>query len=561
MRRDLPALSRSVYDVAVVGGGIYGICALHEAARRGYSACLLERGDFMGATSSNSLKTIHGGLRYLQHGDIGRMRESIRERARLLRAAPHLVRPLAFVLPTYGYGLRGKPLMRAALMLNDAIGFDRSAGVIPERAIPRGRVIGRDEIRSLVPGLDDPGLTGAAVWYDCQVANTERLALAYLHSSVAAGADCANHVEATGLLMQNGRVGGVTVRDRLSGDCFEVRARAVVNAAGPWVDRLLRDLPAAATPTRFHTSKAFNLVTRQLYAGHAVGFRVPTGFTDTDALLNKGDRLFFVVPWKNLSLIGTRHLPYTGDPDQFQITEDDIERFLGEINAACPDVGLTRQDVVGVLGGMLPETPRADTGEVQLVKHSRVYDHSAEGAPGLISVVGVKWTTARAAGEESVDAVEARLRPGTAPRRPQEQPLAGGEMENLERFMRVEEAGRPPGVSPAAMLHLLENYGTTTRDILAYVRQEPALGRQVSDGSPVIAAEVVFGVEQEMAGQLADVVLRRTQLAAAGHPGRDALHRCAELMGSRLEWSIQRSEVEVDRTDSALRGTAAIPST
>jgi glycerol-3-phosphate dehydrogenase len=335
----------------------------------------------------------------------------------------------------------------------------------------------------------------------------------------------------------------------------------VVNAAGPWVDRLLREVPGASIPRRFHASKAFNLVTRQLYAGHAVGFRVPTGFTDTDALLNKGDRLFFVVPWKHLSLIGTRHLPYTGDPDRFQITEDDVERFLGEINAACPGAELTRQDVVGVLGGMLPETPRADSSEVQLVKHSRVYDHSAEGAAGLVSVVGVKWTTARAAGEESVDAAEAHLHPGAAPRRPPEQPLAGGGIENLERFFDVEVAGRPLSVSLSSMRHLLENYGTTTREVLAYVHQDPALGRQVSEGSPVVAAEVVFGVEQEMARQLSDVVLRRTQLAAAGHPGREALLRCAELMSARLTWSVQRSEVEIDRTDSALRGTTAVPST
>ena len=562
MRRDLHSLSRSSYDVAVVGGGIHGICALHEAARRGLSACLIERGDFVGATSSNSLKTIHGGLRYLQHADFGRMRESIRERARLLRIAPHLVRPLAFVLPTRGHGLHSKPVMRAALLLNDVIGFDRSAGVIPGRVIPRGRVIGRAEIAALVPGLDVARgeLTGGAVWYDCQVTNTERLAFAYLHSAVAAGGVCANYVEATGLLLKDGRVLGVKAKDALGGDRFEIRARAVVNAAGPWVDRLLRELPAASATRRFHTSKAFNLVTRRLHASHAVGFRVPTAFSDSDAMFNKGDRLFFVVPWKQFSLIGTRHLPYRGDPDQFAVTEADVELFLAEINAACPAAGLTRADVVAVLGGMLPETPRARSGEVQLVKHSSIHDHSADGAQGLFSVVGVKWTTARATGAKALDAVEAQLRPGAERRRAPEAPLYGGEIEDLERFFQLEEAQRPASVSPASMRHLLENYGTTAREVLAYVRRDPELGRELGEGSPVIAAEAVFAVEHEMAQRLSDVAQRRTELSVGGHPGREALGRCAELMGSHLAWGRQRCEAEVDRADAALRGPADVHS-
>ncbi|HEY8258896.1 MAG TPA: glycerol-3-phosphate dehydrogenase/oxidase [Gemmatimonadales bacterium] len=554
----MPTLSRTTFDVAVIGGGIYGICALHEAARRGLSACLLERGDFVGATSSNSLKTIHGGLRYLQHADVGRMRESIRERARLLRVAPHLVRPLPFVLPTYGYGLHSRRVMQTALFLNDMIGFDRSAGAMSSRQIPRGRVIGAADIGKMVPGLDTRRLSGGAIWYDCQVSNTERLALSYLHSAVEAGADCANYVEVTGLLLERGRVQGVAARDRVTGDALEVRARTVVNAAGPWVDRMLKELPPPVSARRFHLSKAFNLVTRRLYGDQAIGFTVPTAFRDADALLNKGDRLFFVVPWKHFSLIGTRHLPYTGDADDFRITEDDIELFLEEINAACPGVDLARHDVIGVLGGMLPEEPRPGSSEVQLVKHSKVCDHASEGVEGLVSIVGVKWTTSRAAAEAAVDVVESRLHPGRPPSRPEEVPVRGGDIEDLDRFIRTEEAGRPAAVSPASMRHLLENYGTTARDILGYVHREPELGQPVGDGSPVIGAEVAFGVEQEMAHHLSDVVSRRTQLAAGGHPGRETLVRCADLMGTRLGWSRQRIETELDRTDSMLRGTTPV---
>ena len=550
MKRDPAALARSMYDLAVVGGGIYGICAAYEAARRGLTVCLVERSDFVSATSSNSLKTVHGGLRYLQHGDLRRMRESIRERAMLLRTAPHLVRPLPFVIPTYGYGLRSKAVMRTALIMNDMIGFDRSAGVRAERRIPPGRVIGREEVRAMVPDLDSRGLTGGAVWYDCQIANTERLALAYLRGAVECGAVCVNYVEATGLLLRDGQVLGLQARDDLTGEAFEIQARMVLNASGPWADRLLRSIPGARGVRRFYPSKAMNLVTRRLFGEHAIGFTVPTEFRDSDALLNKGSRLFFVVPWKQFSLIGTRHFAGDGDPDDFRITEDEIAVFLGEINTACPSAGLSREDVLAVLGGILPEVPRPGRHEVQLVKHSRLYDHSSEGASGLISAVGVKWTTARLTAEEAVDLVERRLRPDGSPRRPGERLLPGAEPEDLAGSPAPKEVAA--SVGPGVMRHLQGNYGSTAREVLDYVRADPTLGVELVGGSPVIGAEVVFGVEREMAQRLDDVVLRRTELAAGGHPGSEGLRRCAELMGSVLRWSPEHREAEIARTEAML---------
>jgi glycerol-3-phosphate dehydrogenase len=552
MRRDLAALADRPWDVAVVGGGIYGICAVREAVRRGFTACLIERGDFVGATSSNSLKVLHGGLRYLQHADLGRMRESIRERRLMLRLAPHLVRPLPFVLPTQGHGLRGREVMRVALALNDLIGLDRSAGALPSHRIPRGRVMGRERVRSLVPGLTVPGLTGAAVWFDCQVADTERLAFAFLHSADAAGAACANYVEAVRLLHGGGAVRGVEARDRLGGEQFEVRARTVVNTTGPWLDRLPPVAPETARPRRFHHSKALNLVTRQLLPACAVGFSVPAAFTDSDALIDKGSRVFFVVPWKQFSLIGTRHLPYRGGPDEFRVTEEDVVAFLAEINLAWPGAGLDRGDVLAVLGGMLPEVPRAPTGEVQLLKHSQVFDHAADGAPGLFSTLGVKWTTSRRAAELALDLVESRLRPGRGASRPPETWLPGGEMDDVERFIGAGMAARPEGVAPDSMRHLLQTYGTDTPEVLARVRQRPGLAQAVGPRSPVIGAEVLHGIEREMAQHLEDVVLRRTALAAGGHPGRAALLRCAELMGEALCWTADRRFLELERTEQAL---------
>jgi glycerol-3-phosphate dehydrogenase len=375
---------------------------------------------------------------------------------------------------------------------------------------------------------------------------------------VESGAHCVNYAEATGLLQRDGRVHGLEAQDRLTGDVFDIQARMVLNAAGPWVDRLLRTIPGTRGVSRFHPSKAMNLVTRRLFGEHAIGFTVPTEFRDSDALLNKGTRLFFVVPWKQFSLIGTRHFAGDGDPDDFRITEDEIAVFLGEINTACPSAGLSRKDVLSVLGGILPEVPRPGPHEVQLVKHSRLYDHSSEGAVGLISAVGVKWTTARLTAEQAVDLVERRLRPDGSARRPQERLLPGGDLGDLAGSPAPKQA--PASVGPGVMRHLLGNYGSIAREVLDYVRADPSLGVELVAGSPVIGAEVVFGVEREMAQRLEDVVLRRTELAAGGHPGAAGLRRCAELMGSVLRWSPEHCEAEIARTEAMLSQRVAVAS-
>ncbi len=200
VKRDLGALAGRRHDLAIVGGGIYGVCAAWEAARRGLSVCLLERGDFGGATSSQSLKVVHGGLRYLQHADLRRFREGVAERRSFLELAPHLVDPLPFLIPTYGRGLRSREAMALALLVNDVLSVGRNPRGDPSKRIPRGRVLRRGAVLDMLPGLAGTGLTGGALWYDCQTWSTERLLLAFLTAAVEAGAAAANQAEVIGFL-------------------------------------------------------------------------------------------------------------------------------------------------------------------------------------------------------------------------------------------------------------------------------------------------------------------------------------------------------------------------
>lgn len=231
MQRNAIALTQNVYDLLIIGGGIYGACIARDASLRGLSVALVEKADFGCATSANSLKTIHGGLRYLQHGDLKRMRESIGDRKILMQIAPHLVHPLKVVLPTYGHGMRGKEAMALALAVNDLVSCDRNFLADPQKHIPPGRVISKNQCLQLLEGIDSQGLTGGAIFYDAQVYNSERLILSFLRSAVQAGADVANYVEVVGFLQMGDRITGVTAKDVLTGDSFQIQAKTVVNAS------------------------------------------------------------------------------------------------------------------------------------------------------------------------------------------------------------------------------------------------------------------------------------------------------------------------------------------
>src|SRR3954452_22687148 len=240
MKRDLLRLANSEFDLVVIGGGIFGACAAWDAAQRGLSVALIDRGDFCSVTSAQHLKMVHGGIRYLQHGDIYRLRQSSVERRSFLRIAPHLVRPLPVVIPTYGNGMKGKAVLRAGMVMYDLLTADRNRGISDTtRHIPPGTTIGAGDVLRMFPGLPTRGLTGAGVFCDGQIHNPPRFVLAILQGAVQAGAQLANYVEATGFVRRGGQVAALKVRDTLTGSDFEIRARVVLNATGPFAERLL----------------------------------------------------------------------------------------------------------------------------------------------------------------------------------------------------------------------------------------------------------------------------------------------------------------------------------
>lgn len=549
MRRDLGRLADRVFDVAIVGGGIYGVSIAREAALRGLAVALVEKGDFGGATSANSHKIVHGGLRYLQSADFRRMRESIRERSAWLRIAPHLVRPQPFLMPTYGHGMRGREALAAALAVNDVLSADRNRGLGADRRIPAGRVVSREECLALAPGIDPTGLTGGAVWHDGLMESSERLLLAVLISAVEAGAEAANYVAATGIERDGaGRIAALRVRDARAGGELDVRTACVVNAGGPWsVGGSLAGAPRASREIRL--AKAMNLVVRPVVRGHGIG--VARRFADASGRMRGDRRLFFLVPWRDVTLAGTTYLATGESADGFAVVESEIETFLAEVNAAYPPARLAPTDVRLVHAGLVPVVgERQDAADVDLATRHEIRDHAQDGYPGVVTVAGVKYTTARGVAETVVDLLAASLGRPIAASTTAETPVYGGALDGVEAHLAREAALRPE-VDRSVLARLVSHHGDRAGALLEAFRDEPASFHPIAAGAAATRAEILHAVRSEMALSLRDVVMRRTDLGTAGHPGDEALAAAAVVMAAELGWSPERTEAEIAETRRA----------
>lgn len=546
MERNLQSAEDTDYDVLVIGGGINGVAIAWDAALRGLSVALVDRSDFGAATSAASLKIVHGGLRYLQHLDFRRMRESIRERSTLLRIAPHLVTPLPFLVPTSGYGTKGRALMSAAVIMNDLISCDRNRGIIdPQRRLSNGRTwLSPETCRELVPAFDWGNHSGGVLFYDAQMYNSERLTLAFALSAAAEGADLANYVRADALLRDGDRVCGARVTDVFSGESAEIRAAVTVNATGPWSDITL-GLGSEPAPSRIvRRSKGIQIVTRCLTGD--IGLAVSSRHKDPDAVIDVGGRRFFITPWRGYSLVGTTDTEYVGDPDDFRISGKDICDFIEEINEAFPAAALKREDVYFAFGGLRPITEKnIDSGPSSARKYE-ITDHSrTSGTSGLLSVVGVKYTTCRFLAEKVVNRLFRLLNRKPTPATTAQRTLAGGDIVRVNTYLSEAVRREHRRLDAAVVKHLVSNYGTRYRQVVDLIDADQKLAELVPGSNEVIGAEIVHAVREECACRLVDVIMRRTDLGTLGHPGNQAITACADLMCAELGWDQERRAAEI----------------
>lgn len=535
MKRDLSLLRDHNFDAVVIGGGIHGATVFHRLAAAGLKIALLERNDFGSGTSANSLKILHSGLRYLQHLNFKRIRESIRSRKLFMEMAPHLITPMPCIMPTYGLGLQGRPVMAIALALFDLIGCDRNQGAPPANRAGRGRILSRRECLAIGPGIKAEGLTGAALWYDDMIVNTERMTLAFIKEAMRHDAVGANYLQADRIIIADREVRGVEVSDRLGGAAFTVHAPLVINAAGPWLGEIQRR--SRQLPTTEDLAKAVNIVVdRALFPGYGVGLAGSTGYVDRDAAFKRRKRLYFFAPWQNRTIIGTTYSYTAGQDTAATVTDEDIVEILREVNTIYPMARLTMKDVVFSHAGLVPAYRPAGSvrhsAEPQMVKHSKVIDHTrADGLKGLLTIEGVKYTTAPAIARD----VEMLLATG---RGPDGSAAVGPRPHGFADRRLIDAYGR-------RFRHIEQVYGPDCVEIFQIIAADERSACYLRLDPPLLAAEVIHAVREEMAVKLSDVVLRRTDSGTTGCPDRHDLRAIAGVMAGELGWDEPRIEREI----------------
>jgi len=514
------------FDVVVVGGGITGAGVALDAAARGYSVALVERADFAAGTSSRSSKLVHGGLRYLQTFDLGLVREALLERSLMVKLAPHLVKPLPMLVPSFE-GKRPDRLMGVGLNMYDAMSWKRGRDDGEDWSPARHRTIDGAETVEMAPALAKRAPTAAYLFYDCQT-DDARLVLTVLGEAERFGAVVANGCEVTGLVERDHRAAGVLVRDVVDGGEFELIASNVVNATGVWADQLRPDeLYGDEELPRIHPSRGTHVTLSRDSLPVDAGVIVPAG----------GSRAIFVLPWLGRTLVGTTDNDYEGELRHIPPGDEDLAYLLEALNGFFgTELGLT--DLTGAYAGVRPLISTGDPKKsVDISRKAELYETSS----GLVTITGGKLTTWRRMAKLAVDRLVER-EGRKAPCRTHEIPLG----------LPTDPADLPAveGVDEGSRRHLAARYGHAAREVLEIAAGDPELARRITPDLPDLVAEAPLAARREQAHSLADVLLRRTRLGlldarVLAAEGSEGAARVARAMATELGWDDARMDAEL----------------
>jgi glycerol-3-phosphate dehydrogenase len=530
--RDTSRLQPDPFDVLVVGGGIQGLTIAYEAASRGLRTALIEAADFGSGISFNHQKTVHGGLRSLQSLQLARVREGIRERRALACIAPWFLRPLPFVVGTYRSMFHSRAAMRAAFTLERWLARDRNDGVARELHLPAARLLSRALTVKLFPGIREANLTGGAQWYDYQMVENDRLTLAIASAAERAGCVALNYVRAIDAIRRDNRVVGITARDVVSGERLSIEARLTINATGASASDVMRMF---GVERRVPLIAAMNLVTTR--PAKEIALAAPT----------RAGRMLTLVPWRGRWIAGTSQSDRLATADEQQATAAEVDRFVVEVNEAFPGLQLARADIALVHRGLVPAV--VEKGTPQLLTAPAILDHVHDKVPGALTVIGVKYTTARAVAERSVN-VAGRLLGRQLQRSLTATAVLPGAGIADHEGLAIETARKADiDLPPAALQRLSTLYAERCVDVIRIASGRPELAAPLTAGTSAIGAEVLHVIRQEMALRLTDIVIRRTGFGAAGPPEREALSACARIAAAELKWADERMLEEIAAVD------------
>ncbi|MFB8385641.1 FAD-dependent oxidoreductase [Microbacterium sp. NPDC055910] len=520
-------------DVVVIGAGINGLAIAREAAARGLHVVMIDRDDIAARTSAISTRLIHGGLKYLPRLEIPLVFESIRERNILLKTAPHLVLPYPMLIPFAKWNKTPGWLMSCGLILHDVLAIGKR--------LPLNRIVLPGRLKRDWPSVARAGVRWGGLFQDAHVPVTERFALELAIDADRRGATILTHTPVTALLRERGRIAGVVYRDRETGEHLELRAPVVVNSAGPWVDSVL-DL-AGSHARRIGPTKGSHLIVDAF-----------PGVPDTCVFFDspKDGRPMFVLPWwDGRFMIGTTDLPYDGSIEDIAIDDDEVAYLLESVNTIIPDAGLTPDDVLWSYSGVRPLPYVADlTDPSSVSRDSEIVTHDGDSA-GLLTVIGGKYTTHRALGEQVLRKIEKQLGMPREASPTREARFPGAPAESVARFRASFVARSALPARSAA--RLADVYGALARDIEMLAASDPTLAEVIDDETGAIAAEIVHAVREEGALSLEDVLLRRTVIALNGDVGLACAPRAAAVLVAYAGWTPEHAESEIARYRESAR--------
>ena len=393
IKRNLTEASKKKYDLIIIGGGIYGACLLLTASQAGKKALLVEKDDFGAATTFNNLRTVHGGLRYLQSLDLKRIFESVSERRWFFRNFPDLVKPLPCLMPLYGKGVYKPSIFRFALLLNDILSSNRNVGVVENKKLPKGNIVNKSEAKKIFPQVDDQNLKGGAVWFDGAMPDSQLVLIEIIKWACSLNGEALNYVEAADLLTDNGRVAGIKAIDKTDNKVYEFSSDRIINASGPWCRTLAAKFDKDY-PELFKDSFAWNIL-----------FDKPALSTHALAVTPKkpGAKTYFIHHWKGLLFAGTVHSSWKDKSRSPMPDQEAVNKFIDELNSSIKDLNLKPSDVLQIFPGLLPAK---EEGSDKLAVREIILNHGENGGPkGLFSVSGVKFTTARLVAEKTLRSI------------------------------------------------------------------------------------------------------------------------------------------------------------
>jgi len=537
MKRFVENYDNQVFDLLVIGGGITGAAVAYDAASRGLKVALVEKNDFGGATSSATSKLIHGGLRYLANMEFGLVRESLHERKTLGNIAPNFVYPFPFMITTNNNKITSTRLViKLGMIAYDILSYDKGRTWDKDKSIPWHKSLSKKKVLELEPEVKAEGLTGASVYYDAVSIFPERLTLAFIKSAVASKAQVANYCEAKEFIFEeknnHKKVVGLKVLDKINRKEINLKADLTINCGGPWADIILSLAKKDQSGKQIRRSEGIHIITKQLSKDHVVMSMTPSG------------KHFFVIPWRNHSLIGTTDKDYVGDPDQYRVSKQSILELLEEVNSSFGQKPIKYEDILYTYGGLRPLVEDQTENVYESSRKYEIYDNATDGLDGLITVEGGKYTTSRNLAENALQLIEKKLGKNLPPCLTAKKHLVGSEIDNMSIFLEALKKSNPE-IPESTLNYLGRNYGTEYARVLEIATEDKMWLEPLNEEGEILA-EIVYAIRNEMALSLSDICFRRTGLATLGNPGEEVLNKIADLAAKELDWSETKKKEELD---------------